>query len=253
MNASGFVCGYEAGADLYDRATTLGRTFGDVDVNDAVRDGYARRCRSLTFGPGGPASAPGAPAFGPGATARKRVPGTVPAGTVVFEGVPVGHEMDSFVQPFRQCETPRDVWNRTVKNRMHEFGKPNNGARIMPALKPCMPEMQHVTRQCGAPVSIDGAPDFTPGFRSTDAESALFGVGNPQQGADAVRRAFTQDVSVCSPAYEYARLQGGRGIAGAFSQSAVTAANIDHQLDNIHARGHGGLFRNNSRAKLARR
>ena len=99
---------------------------------------------------------------------------------ILYDGVPIDYQMESFVQTYQQCETPADIGNQQIKERnlWNEREPPELDER--PAYKQCEPSDLTISRQVDKQPVRDGIPNSANNLRDVAVESKLYNIGGLQ-------------------------------------------------------------------------
>lgn len=114
-------------------------------------------------------------------------PATTVPEAITYGGAPVDSKMDSFFQPFKDCEWDADLQNDALKQRIYQMNYGNNHQPFpYPPYKQCEPSQITLERK-GNPQSIDGLinPSLSK-VRNVQDESALVGLTTVLGNSDTV-------------------------------------------------------------------
>lgn len=94
---------------------------------------------------------------------------------IAYDGVPTDYQMDSFVQPFEQCESDIDTGNRVLRDRQLWNERGDSVLSEVPEYKSCGPDKVQLERN-GIVVSRDGMPNTANNLPNSFVESDLKGL-----------------------------------------------------------------------------
>ena len=116
---------------------------------------------------------------------QKECPACPTGEPIVYDGVPLDYQMESFLQPFEICPTDRDIFNDAIKQRLLWNERGPVELSSIPAYKACGPTLVQIKRN-GVPVPRDGIVTTAQNLSDADAESDLLNITKPVVYRDTV-------------------------------------------------------------------
>lgn len=176
---------------------------------------------------------------------------------IVYDGVPIDYEMQSFYQSFQICDNPRDRGNEFIKNRnlWNEQGPVEFSER--PAYKECGPTVEQLTRD-GRAINRSGIATTARNLIDTEDESDLIGLGKFVVRSDAM--IHDKKRQMCLTDTRDSRRNMDSSLEAIFEQTSIDK-NLFRQQNNrirestgtvkqMSSRSFPKVFNNCSRAKM---